>query len=160
MHTKQGKRMDRLVKNKRHDTYKQRCKWPEPTKCIHCGAIFHDGRWSWSGHIDNANEIICPACQRTSDGYPAGYLEIRGDFFGRHKKEILNLIRNEERLEKRQRPMERIMKIVKGDGRTEVTTTGIHIAQRLGKALSRSYQGDLNFQYGDSENSVRVYWTR
>ncbi len=160
MNGKQVKRIDRLVREKHHDTYKQLRKWPEPTVCITCGAIFQNGRWSWRLSAGEANKVSCPACKRVADGYPAGFLDIKGDFFGKHKNEILNLIQNEETMEKSQRPMERIIKIAKRDGGIKVTTTGIHLAQRIGKALSRAYQGDLTFQYGDSENIVRICWVR
>jgi len=160
MNWSQGNRMDRLVKEKRHDTYKQYRKMPEPTVCANCGAIFTNGRWSWGEATSKAHEVICPVCQRATDGYPAGFLEIKGIFFGQHRKEILNLIRNEEKLEKTQRPMERIIKIAKGDNCTKVTTTGVHVAQRIGKALAHAYQGDLTIKYGDGESSVRVYWAR
>jgi len=72
----------------------------------------------------------------------------------------LNLIRNEEKLEKREHPLERVISIVHENERTLVTTTGVHIARRIGKALSRAYQGNFSFQYGDDEKSIRVYWSR
>lgn len=41
-----------------------------------------------------------------------------------------------------------------------ITTTGIHIARRIGEAISRAYQGDLTFTYGDGEKTIRVFWNR
>ena len=41
---------------------------------------------------------------------------------------------------------------------TLVTTTGIHIARRIGDAMSRSYKGDYSFQYAEGDKSIRVYW--
>ena len=37
---------------------------------------------------------------------------------------------------------------------TLVTTTGVHIARRIGKALSRACQSDFSIQYGDDEKSI------
>jgi len=156
----QYERRDRLVKEKRHDTYKERGKSSEPRVCTECNAFFSDGRWSWSEPLADAKKVICPACQRIIDNYPAGYVEIRGPFFERHREELLNLIRNEERLEKGEHPMERIMAVVDKDNYTLITTTGVHIARRIGDALSKAYQGHLDFQYGDAEKSIRVYWNR
>lgn len=153
-------RRDRLVQENRHDTYKQQGKWPEPTICNECGSVFKDGRWSWNKLTEEANKVVCPACQRIADNYPAGYVELKGTFFQEHREELLSLICNEEKLEKVQHPMERIISIVREDERTLVTTTGVHVARRIGKALSRAYQGEFSLRYGDDEKSVRVRWNR
>ncbi len=153
-------RRDRLVQGKRHDTYRRRGKWPEPTVCKKCGSLFQGGRWSWNRAEKGANRVVCPACQRTADNYPAGYVEIRGTFFQEHREELSNLIRNEERLENEEHPMERIISIVDEDEHTLVATTGVHIARRIGQALSRAYEGDFSFQYGEDEKSIRVWWSR
>jgi hypothetical protein len=153
-------RRDRLVKEKRHDAYREWGKWPEPTACTECGSLFLDGRWSWKPPPADANKVVCPACQRIADDYPAGSVEISGPFFQQNREELLNLVRNEEKLEKGERPMERIISIADEGDHTLVTTTGVHIARRIGEALSRAYQGDFSFQYGDAEKSIRVYWSR
>ncbi|HEX9715949.1 MAG TPA: hypothetical protein VGA28_09710, partial [Desulfurivibrionaceae bacterium] len=61
---------------------------------------------------------------------------------------------------KKDHPMERLMAIVEEEGRTLVTTTGIHLARRIGEALSNAYQGELDFAYGDGEKSIRLNWSR
>ena len=160
MDKSQYSRRDRLTQEKRHDTYKQRGKWPEPTVCKECGSLFQDGRWSWDKSTEEANKVVCPACQRIADNCPAGYVEIKGTFFREHREDLVNLIRNEEKLEKAQHPMERIISIVYEDDHTMLTTTGVHIARRIGKALSRACHGDLSMQYGRDEKSIRVYWSR
>lgn len=153
-------RRDRLVKEKRHDTYKEWGKWPEPTVCTRCKAVFASGRWSWSDIPEEANEVTCPACQRMADNLPAGYVDLSGDFLQEHWDEIKNLIRNEEKKETGDHPMERIMRMEREGDRVLVTTTGIHMARRIGKALARAYQGEMDFQYGDAEKTIRVYWRR
>ncbi len=154
-------RRDRLVQQKEHDTYKLRGKLSEPTVCTTCEAIFVDGRWSW---LDPPKKefatVVCPACQRIADNYPAGHLTIKGAFFAKHREEILNLIRNMEKQEKGERPMERIMAIVDEKDHTMLTTTGIHLARRIGEALSKAYQGDFDFTYGDGEKTIRATWSR
>ncbi len=137
-------RRDRLIQEKRHDTYQEWGKWPEPTVCIECGALFHEGRWGWQETLYEANTTICPACQRIADDYPAGYLKISGTFFSDHRDELLNLIHNTEKQKKAERPMERIMTIADEEEYTLVTTTGIHLARRIGEALKHAYQGLRN----------------
>ena len=153
-------RRDRLIREKRHDTYKEWGKWPEPTVCTKCRSLFIDGRWTWKNAPADANQVVCPACQRIRDNYPAGYLYIRGDFYKDHKSEILNLFKNEEKIEKTEHPMERIMAASYEQDQTIVTTTGIHMARRLGAALTRAYQGELTFQYGEGEEAIQVRWER
>jgi len=153
-------RRDRLIKEKRHDTYEERRKWPEPTVCNDCRALFSNGRWCWLEAPEYAYKICCPACQRIADNYPAGELFIKGLFFAEHREEILNLINNTESLEKKEHPLERLMDIADEEALTRVTTTGIHLARRIGEALVHAYQGDLDFTYGDAEKSIRVTWSR
>jgi hypothetical protein len=52
------------------------------------------------------------------------------------------------------------MGIEAGQNHTLVTTTGIHVARRIGEALGRAYKGDLSYQYADGEKRIRVYWQR
>lgn len=153
-------RRDRLVQEKSHDTYKAGKKWPEPTMCTECNAVYMDGRWTWCDPPSGANKVLCPACQRTSQGYPAGYLELKGSFFEKQRQEVLNLIHNEEKQEKSQYPLERVMHITDKGSHTEITTTGVHIARRLGEAVSRAYKGQYSLSYGDGEKTIRVLWER
>lgn len=153
-------RKDRFIKEKRHDAYQKKGKWPEPTLCSDCGVLYANGRWSWKKPPAKPHLTSCPACRRCADHYPAGQIVLKGSFFQDHHDEIFNLIHNVESQEKNERPLERIMSIIENSDHTLVTTTGIHIARRIGEALSRSYKGDYTFHYGDGEQSIRVHWAR
>ncbi|MEW6220770.1 MAG: BCAM0308 family protein [Thermodesulfobacteriota bacterium] len=153
-------RRDRLVQQKRHDAYQGSGKWPEPTACVVCACVYQNGRWAWKECPDEAQRIICPACQRAADKFPAGVIEISGPFHAKNRGELLNLVRNEGENERRERPMERIMEIVETPEQTVVTTTGVHVARRIGEALARAYQGEFNFRYGDADKTIRVSWSR
>ena len=72
----------------------------------------------------------------------------------------MNLVRNVEATAKKERPLERIMAIENDGDQAVVTTTGIHVARRIGESLSHSYQGEFDFRYGDGEDSIRVSWSR
>ena len=153
-------RKDRMIQERRHGLYRHREKWPEPTICEHCSALFEKGRWTWSQTDQEAYTTVCPACRRIAGNHPAGYVEIRGNFFNEHREELINLIMNVEAQQKAERPLERLMQVVDREGRTVVTTTGIHIARRIGDSLSNAYQGNLDIQYADGDKRVRVYWER
>jgi hypothetical protein len=153
-------RKDRLIQQKRIDAYEEKQKLPDPTQCEQCKAVFTGGRWTWNILPDISNKSICPACQRTNDNFPAGYIELSGTFLKHHKDEIHNLIKNIEENEKNQHPIERIMDIITEESKTTITTTGIHIARRIGEAVNKAYQGNLDFSYGDNEKIIRVKWNR
>lgn len=166
MNKNQFGRRDKLIQEKRIDTYQQTAKLPEPTLCPRCGCIFSNGRWSWmelpETTMRNINKTLCSACKRIEDNVPAGYIDLTGEFFVSHKNEILNLIKNEADAENKEHPMERIMEILeKPDGvSVSITTTGIHVARRLSEAIEKSYKGQLDYIYGDDEKTIRVRWCR
>ena len=154
-------RRDKLIKERRHDVYRERGKRPGNTWCPDCGAVFAGGRWTWADRPNEAKEAACPACRRSTDHLPAGQVEISGGFFEGHREEILNLVRNVDKLEMGEHPLERIMSLSNDPpGGVIIHTTGLHIARRIGEALHNSYSGNLSFQYGDGEKSIRVSWVR
>ena len=154
-------RMDRRIREHIHDPYKTRLKLPEPTICPECGAMFHKGRWQWTAHPPaDAHKKMCQACHRVMDKYPAGTLTLTGGFVDSHRAEILHLVRNQEELEKNERPLHRIMNIEQGPGRIVVKTTDIHLPRRIGEAVHRAFHGDLDFHYEEEAGFLRVNWTR
>jgi len=153
-------RRDELMKELVHDSYKSRKKRPEPTRCPDCGAVFQHGRWGWVGAGEPAHEERCPACHRIHDRFPAGYVALKGEFFAGHRDEILQRVRNCEETEKRGHPLERLMGVEDTDEGVLVTTTGTHLARRIGDALFDAYKGDLDFHYNKEENLLRVAWSR
>ena len=153
-------RKDRLIQEKRHDAYQEQGKWPEPTLCTECGAVFSKGRWTWKKGAQIAHHTTCPACKRFSQKYPAGTVVIKGGFFEKHRDEILNLVRNIGDMEENRHPMERILRLLNEKDHTLIETSGIHIARRIGEALARSYNGDYSFQYSNEASNIRVVWDR
>ncbi len=154
-------RLDRLVKEKRHDPYQSKEKFPEPTVCTSCGCVYSGGRWVWiEEKPEKANKALCPACRRIKEKMPAGVINLSGRFLKSHGDEILNLIKNEEKAEKAEHPLERLMEIRQDGDSIEVLVTGIHLAKRIGEAIRRSYQGEYSLEYGDGEKSVRIEWHR
>ena len=153
-------RLDRLQLETVKDSYKAKGKLSEPTVCEECGAVFHAGRWQWTTKPNDAHKAVCPACHRMRDHFPAGYVNIGGEFFTRHEQEILKLIRNHEEREKTNHPLQRIMDIEKTKQGTLVTTTDIHLARGIGEALHDAYQGELEFHFNKDQNLLRVSWSR
>jgi hypothetical protein len=153
-------RRDRLIRERVHDPYKARGKLPDPAVCPQCGAVYETARWHWGPRPEGAAEHLCQACHRTNDKYPAGELTIAGGFVAAHRDEILNLARNQEALEKGEHPLHRIMDIEEAPDGFLIRTTDIHLPRRIGEALFRAFEGDLDFHYEEEEYFIRVRWTR
>ncbi len=154
-------RKDKFIKEREHDPYAVRLKPPEPTLCPECKAVFSEGRWHWTDRApEGAHKSLCAACQRIRDKVPAGYLTVKGGFFKAHKEEIMHLIRNREELEKSEHPMNRIMGMDDEDGTVVITFTDTHLPKGIGKALHDAFEGELDVQYTEEGNIVRVTWVR
>jgi NMD protein affecting ribosome stability and mRNA decay len=153
-------RRDRLIREREHDPYKAREKHPEPTVCPDCQAVYRDGRWQWVDGPFGVPRTLCPACQRIRDGYPAGYVTLRGEFLGEHRVEILSLARNLEERERVDHPLKRIMEIREEEDALVITTTDMHLARLVGESIHRAYQGEIDYRYSKEGSVLRVGWIR
>lgn len=142
------------------DAYRMKGKLSEPTTCPQCNAVYHQGRWQWIEVPANAHQVICPACHRQNDHFPAGFVSLEGDFYRDNNDEILQTVINFEQHERAEHALQRIMSIEKNDDTANITTTDIHLARGIGKAIQNAYQGELDLQYNSGENQLRVYWKR
>lgn len=103
---------------------------------------------------------VCPAWRRTRDKLPAGSLILEGPFVAAHGTELIRIAHNEAEHERLEHPLNRIMQIDEHEGRIEISTTDIHLPQRIGEALKRAHHGKLTMQYGKDAYSVRLHWQR
>ena len=142
------------------DTDNTRNKLSKPTVCPSCSAVFQEGRWQWLISQEDSYQRICPACLRVQINCPAGYLTLNGGFFLAHRKEIMRLVHNYEEYERVEHPLTRIIKVIEEDKTTRVTTTDIHLARGIGRALHHVYHGNLEFHYQAEENLLRIDWVR
>ena len=156
----QAARKDRLVQQERRNPYQEKGKLPETSRCTECNAVFEHGRWSWAEAKGKAHITVCPACRRIGDGVPAGFVAIHGDFVKLVREELVGLLRNTEAKEKGEHPMERIMSRSDQDGKINITTTGVHLARRMGDAMKHAYNGELSLKYAEDETQVRISWIR
>jgi hypothetical protein len=108
----------------------------------------------------DSHKVLCHACQRTRDGYPAGIVTLSGAFARAHRDEILALARNNEKEENSNHVMHRIMGVEEGPTNIVIKTTDIHLPRRIGEAVRRAYKGDLEFQYEEDGHFLRANWSR
>ncbi|HUI93493.1 MAG TPA: BCAM0308 family protein [Chitinivibrionales bacterium] len=152
----------RRVFPERQDEYEAREKYPEPAVCPECGDVFRNGRWTGRKMFPSGDLYLakCPACSRKDGNRPAGDIKISGPFFQAHQAEILNRIRRIERKERGTHPLEQIIAMHSEPDYADISTSGIHLARRIGDALRHSFKGDLSYSYGKGEKSIRVIWAR
>ena len=137
-------------------------KYKEPTYCPNCDLVYREGRWiddSISSKED-PHEALCPACRRKRDRNPEGLVYLSGNYFEEHKKEILQLVKNDEEKAKQTRPLQQLMWVDEESNSMELATTNEHLARRIGKSIARAHDGDLDIKSGQNERLVRVYWKR
>ena len=104
--------------------------------------------------------VLCPTCQKIRDRYAEGRMTLRpSPFLHAHKEEILRSIHNEEARAKDNNPLGRIVEITEPDGTVAVTTTNEKLAQRIGRMLKSTYQGETIYQWLESR-FLSVEWQR
>jgi hypothetical protein len=159
----QQSQKNKLFKPSFHDPY---ClpKLEGSAVCPQCDATYQAGNWTWrrpeNTVIHDAQTVTCPACRRINDGMPAGTLTLSGSFLQKHRDEIIHLIENTEKKEKADHALERIIGLTDSAGDLIVSTTGIHLANRLGHALQAAFKGDCDYRYSDDVYGLSVDWRR
>jgi NMD protein affecting ribosome stability and mRNA decay len=153
---------DRAVMQERdHDAYLVHKKIPEPSYCPDCGAVFEQGRWQWHERLAaTAPQVLCAACRRIRDHFPAGIVTVEGEFLRDHRDELLRLVHHLGDRAKAEHPMQRIMSIDEEGGTIEIQTTDVHLARGIGQALYDAYRGELEFKPSPDQDLIRVHWRR
>ncbi|WP_335944812.1 BCAM0308 family protein [Pseudomonas sp. G166] len=159
----QESQKNKLFKTSPHDPYcLQRIEGS--AVCAQCGAVYQAGNWTWSRPentvVHDAQEMTCPACRRIHDNMPAGTLTLSGSFLQKHRSEIIHLMEHTEEKEKADHALERIIKLSDLADELIVTTTGIHLASRLGHALESAFKGKSDYRYSENEYGVSIHWAR
>jgi hypothetical protein len=85
---------------------------------------------------------------------------LRGDYAVEHRADILNLVHNEEKAEKAEHPLHRIMNVGEWPRTICIRTTDIHLPHRIGEAIHRAHKGNLHVHYNAESLLVRVNWSR
>ena len=137
--------------------------------CSVCGSIYRNNRWTrkgaggphgYSSPGEDLRKMTCPACKQAAEGIVGGYVLLDGDFVRDHRHELDDLIRNEERRAQEDNPLSRIMSRVDVNGSIKIETTNEHLAQRLGRALEKAYDGTVTYDFSHENKVVRVHWHR
>ena len=144
------------------DPYRRPKKLAEPSACRQCGAVFTRGRWTWASAPDGAAPVLCQACHRINDRLPAGKVKLVGSFLRDplRRAEIVNLVRNQERVEKSEHPHNRIMAIEEDADGLTITTTDIHLPRRIAEAIRDAHGGGLQSHFDEDGYFFSAEWRR
>jgi hypothetical protein len=141
---------------------------PEPIVCEGCGATYSHRRWTIKGELkrnlsapkQNAKSTLCPACKQARHGVPSGFVHVKGEFFIKHRDEIGRLLKNEAERDAQDNPLARIMGWEDTEKQLVIKTTTEHLAQRLGHALEKAFDGTVRYDFSHENKLARVYWER
>ena len=112
-------------------------------------------------HLTPPQLTLCPACKQQRSGEPRGFVFLDGDFVSAHTEEIEQLLRNEATRAAEDNPLARTMEFKRGDShKLTVTTTTEHLAQRLGHALEKAFDGSVHYDFSHENKLARVSWRR
>ncbi len=140
-----------------------------PAYCDKCGAIYTEKHWVARhfahdslkhSHWRPLKRTTCPACTQIREGIVGGYFVLTGKFLVKHRDEINGLITNEEHEAYRDNPLSRIMERRDDNGELIVETTTEHLAQRLGHAVKKAYDGEIEYDFSHENKVLRVHWER
>lgn len=131
------------------------------TQCPKCDLVFQGGAWKHgAGGARPENWRLCPACTQIRDGQMGGVVQFSGAFAESHRQDLLNRIRNIERLTQEERPLERIINLKEGKEGITVSATTEHLAARIGKAIHRDFGGELDLRYAPDDKFAFGRWRR
>ena len=149
------------------DPYLSKLNQGEGTVCTRCHAVYQRRHWLFdeqlyrqAAALSKTRQVLCPACKKIADNYAQGEVVLRGAFLEAHREEIMHLIANEEARAKGLNPLERIVRITRRSGALTVTTTNEKLAQRIGRALQKAYQGEVSYRWSEDTKYAHVKWAR
>ena len=141
----------------------------EPRVCGTCGAVYRGRRWTRAvpgpppvSSLGVAAKVTtCPGCRGVAEHAARGFLYLSGAFVDAHRDEVERLVKAEARRTLDDNPTARIIAWeAMPAGPLVVTTTTEHLAERLGQALEKAYDGDVRFDFSHENKLARVYWHR
>jgi hypothetical protein len=136
-----------------------------PAVCARCHAYLETDHWRYGEARYNDLRVIpgvtvtlCPGCTRVERRLYEGEVVVQHDWAKIARDEVLNLIHNEEARVRVANPTARIALIEDRDDTLYILTTTVFLAERLGKALQKSFHGSLRLSKLPRERFVRVWW--
>jgi hypothetical protein len=141
-----------------------------PRLCSSCGALYRNRRWTIGGDVatllsrpssDRPALVVCPACLAKAAGRFSGEVRISGAFVAAHHDEIVTLLHTEGNRAAEDNPLARVVDLQSPSAdHIVVRTTTEHLAQRLGHALQKAFDGDVHYGFSHENKFAHVTWSR
>jgi hypothetical protein len=159
---KAGERFQRDKRVEEKTPFRHTEKYRIGTRCPDCGLVFSGSVWKKPEPTSGGQfpSKPCPACLLVRDGQIGGIVQLSGNFAAVHRQDLMNRIRNVEKVSSLERPLERIIKIDETGDEISVAVTTEHLAARIGKAIQRDYGGELQLKYAPEEKYAIARWHR
>ena len=141
----------------------------EPALCPGCGAVYVNKHWAHGidPHAFTTNPDapvavrICASCHQRRAGMPHGYVHIDGEYFPAHRVEIESLLHHEIDHARTDGAMNQVLEWEDdGTGGLLITTASELLAQRLGHALEKAYDGEVHYGFSHENKLAHVWWHR
>ncbi len=108
----------------------------DPSACVHCGAIYSQGRWHWGVAPRDAARLTCPACWQLESRHPAGQLWVEGLDEEGDRSWVERRSRWVEAREAARDPQQRILEIEATHGGLCISTSAHELGGRLQQELA------------------------
>jgi len=159
---------DKRGRRRTHDDpYAPEAGLPGLNICRECHAVYHRKAWKQDQELyreslqGSYSLTLCPACQRAEENVPQGFVTLAGAYLNEHRQEIMNGLQNVVDEAQQSNPLDRVIRERKeDDGRLEIETTTIKLAERLGRALKHSHHGEMAMTWTGDPPTCRVTWQR
>lgn len=152
--------------NSEHDPYLSKEAPKDMSICRKCRSVYHEKRWYRNDELPEhlrskiGGEVFCPACQKIRDKYSEGFVIIEGNFPKEHREELMRLLEHKKSRAMSINPLEQIIEVKEHEGRIEITTTTEKFAQRIGKILTKAFNGKIEYKWTDDTKIARIIWVR
>ena len=136
-------------------------------KCSKCPAYFDGKRWIYKLKREpikikkgEYSIELCPGCEKIEKKWIEGIVQIRGNFWKKHKEEVEKLVQHTAERKRERTPSARIYRFVKEKDELIIETTDRALAERIGKDLEKAFSGELDIQWLKKAEYSRVYWQK
>lgn len=133
--------------------------------CPACQAVWEHKRWRIADEsfvrlvaAAGVAQKTCPACKQIAGRRYDAHLVLEGELLDSRRDEVVTLILASERELRRDNPMLRLAAVVPGEDAMEVWTIGTVLAERIGRAIERTFGGELAVHHDRGDGPMQIHW--
>ena len=136
----------------------------EKAYCKVCGAVYYGRAWHWSKHKyedfvrQSFPAVTCGACYKIQNDLPEGIISLIGINERAQKSGILQDLESVISQATEKNPLDRIIRTNEKSDEIVVYTTDAQLAKKVGRHISRRYQGSLSIDSSGGDKLARVVW--